>query len=124
MKIYLAAQFKEQALMREWRNKLTATGHTITSSWLDVNESTETTQAAIEAVKDLREIKEAHCIISHTLKRGDLFTGGGRHIEYGYALALDKLMINVGGIESVFHEIPTVIRRNSIEEVIKLLKGY
>ena len=117
MKIYLCAQFKEQALMREWRRLLHNAGHIVTSRWLD--EKTGTLQARNAAGIDIADIEISDIVISKTLNRGDLFTGGGRHWEAGYAFAKGKKLINVGGIESVFHSFAT--RYDTIEECIKCL---
>lgn len=118
MKVYLCAQFKEQELMREWRRLLHNAGHLVTSRWLDTDgEKTETASALDAAEMDLKDIDIADVVISKTLTRGDLFTGGGRHVEYGYAIAKAKKLINVGGIESVFHSI--AIRVNTIEEALR-----
>lgn len=121
MNIYLAAQFKEQPLMREWRRLLHNAGHTVTSRWLDADgEKTETQQAGLAAEMDLLDIDIADVMISKTLNRGDLYTGGGRHIEYGYAFAKNKRLVNVGGVESVFHVYATQV--STIEEAIEVIK--
>lgn len=123
MKIYLAAQFKEQKLMREWRKLLRQNGHYVTSRWLEVSEATEKESASVEAAKDLHDIHASEIMISHTVNRGDLFTGGGRHIEFGFALALEKKLINVGGYESVFHQLPQVITVSTIEQAIEIVNN-
>jgi hypothetical protein len=68
---------------------------------------------------DLSDIDASECVISHTLNRGDLYTGGGRHIEFGYALARGKRLFNVGGHENVFHHLAITV--SSIEDVLKYL---
>lgn len=123
MKIYLAAQFKEQNLMKEWRKLLRQNGHYVTSRWLEVSEATEKESASVEAAKDLHDIHASEIMISHTVNRGDLFTGGGRHIEFGFALALEKKLINVGGYESVFHQLPQVITVSTIEQAIEIVNN-
>lgn len=122
MKIYLAAQFKEQPLMRQWEVKLKAAGHKVTSRWLYHTEEdlkNNPNEAYNKANIDLCDIDISDCMISHTLNRGDLFTGGGRHIEYGYAMAKGKKLINVGGSESVFHTIAITVP--TIEDAIGML---
>lgn len=121
MNIYLCAQFKEQALMLVWAEKLINSGHTITSRWLGAKEEGTNSKIAKDAADiDLDDIDKSEIVISHTLNRGDLYTGGGRHIEYGYALAKGKRLINIGGFESVFHSLADTV--SSIEEAIELLK--
>ncbi len=124
MKIYLAAQFSEQQLMKGWREALRFHGHVVTSRWLDVTETDLTTsRPQTEAEKDLEDISEADIVLSKTLNRGELFTGGGRHIEFGYAYAKGKDLINVGGYESVFHKLPQVLTVKTIQEAIEYING-
>lgn len=123
MKIYLAAQFKEQVLMREWRRLLHNAGHIVTSRWLDADgEKTETQEASLAADMDLSDIDICDVVISKTLNRGDLYTGGGRHIEYGYAMHAGKILINIGGKESVFHSKANYFP--TIEKAIKWLSKF
>jgi hypothetical protein len=125
MNIYLAAQFKEQALMMQWAIFLRHHNHFITSRWLLVNEADEkkpSKEVTNAGIIDLEDIDASEIVISQTLKRGELFTGGGRHIEFGYAFAKGKKLINVGGYESAFHHLPNVITVPTIEEVLQHLK--
>lgn len=120
MKIYLAAQFKEQEIMMQWAILLREHGHFITSRWLFAKEELTNSNKATDAAKiDLEDIDEAECMISSTLNRGELYTGGGRHIEYGYALAKGKKLINVGGYESVFHNLAITVPY--IQDTLKYL---
>ena len=120
MRVYLAAKFSEQALMREWRKLLMRNGHTVTSRWLEYNEvDLKSETGKEEATVDLMDINSCDVMISKTLNRGELFTGGGRHVEFGFALAQDKLLINVGGRENVFHSFAKQV--STIEEAIGLL---
>lgn len=120
MNIYLAAQFKEQMLMREWRRLLQDAGHIVTSRWLGEDAIVINSKLSLDAgMIDLEDIDKAEIVISHTLSRGDLFTGGGRHIEFGYALAKGKRLINVGGWENVFHSQAKTV--DTIEEAISIL---
>ena len=80
-------------------------------------------KAQAEAEKDLEDINRADIVLSKTLNRGELFTGGGRHIEFGYAYAKGKDLINVGGYESVFHKLPQVVTVEKIEDAIEWING-
>jgi len=51
MKIYLAAQFKEQLLMREWRKLLHSADHDVTSRWLGEYEVDEKSKIAANGWK-------------------------------------------------------------------------
>lgn len=123
MNIYLAAQFKEQPLMIQWAIFLKHHGHYITSRWLfhteeDLKNGLD--EANLKAKIDLDDIDASDYMISQTLSRGELFTGGGRHIEFGYALAKGKKLINVGGSENVFHTLAVTVP--TIEKVLQHLK--
>lgn len=121
MKIYLAAQFKEQCVMIQWAIFLHEHGHEITSRWLLAIEELTNTKSAEDAAKvDLEDIDMSDIVISSTLNRGEMFTGGGRHIEYGYALAKRKKLINIGGHESVFHSLAITVPY--IQDALKYLK--
>lgn len=122
MRIYLAAQFKEQDTMIQWAILLRDHGHYITSRWLYHSEAptTNSIEALAGANIDLVDIDASDCLISSTLNRGDLFTGGGRHVEFGYALAKGKKLINVGGYENVFHNKAITVKY--IQDVLPLLK--
>lgn len=121
-RIYLCAQFKEQELMREWRRLLHNESHVVTSRWLDAKgESTDSHLDAMGACRiDLDDIDNADYVISKTLTRGELFTGGGRHVEFGYAIAKQKKLINVGGYENVFHHVAIVVP--TIVKALEFLK--
>ena len=70
---------------------------------------------------DLLDIDVADTVISKVLP-GKAVLRGSRHVEFGYALAKFKRMINVGpGSENLFHELPSVQRFASIEEAIAAL---
>jgi len=123
MNIYLAAQFKEQETMRIWRSVLHENNlFYVTSRWLDHTEELNSADATTKALIDLEDIDASDVVISYTLNRGDMFTGGGRHIEFGYAYARNKKLINIGGYESVFHSLPNVITVKSLQEAIEFLK--
>ena len=119
MKIYLAAQFKEQEIMKLWRTVLQDHGHIVTSRWLEVEEQYDPIKSVEASNIDLEDIDLSDCVISHTLNRGDLYTGGGRHIEFGYALAKGKKLINVGGHENVFHHLAITV--SCIQDALKYL---
>lgn len=123
MKIYLCAKFSEQTTMKIWRHILQDNGHEVTSRWLEAVEADLATSGLENAELDLADINKADVVLSKTLNRGDMFTGGGRHIEFGYAYAKGKELINVGGYESVFHKLPQVITVKTLNEAIRYLNG-
>ena len=110
-RVYLAAKYSRMAEMRGYRDELTAMGHTVTSTWINGNESqSDESDAANKdlsrwAYECIADIDDADAII--------LFTGGeqspGRNIEFGYALGTETPIFIIGPRESVFHHLPQVV---------------
>lgn len=129
MKIYLAARYSRHPEMREIARVLSESGHIITSRWINGGHELSkegSTQAhflerRIFAIDDYSDIISCDCCISFTEEPRTTLTRGGRHVEFGIALALDKVCIIVGPPENVFHCLPRVIILDSSEEIIRTL---
>jgi hypothetical protein len=121
VKIYLAAPYAEMPKMKGWSQILTLAGHQCTSRWVHGDEVGQGLGAA--AQMDLDDIDAADAVVSATLPHGTSFKSGGRHVEFGYGLAKNKVMIIVnGGCENVFHHLPKVVECSTIEAVIAYLR--
>lgn len=113
MKIYLAARYGRRDQLRELRSFLQAMGHVVTSSWLDSEWKSVGSDAPSHAPPGEREkacnqnlvdLDNADCCISFTEDPASADgKRGGRHVEFGYALAKGKRVIVVGYTENVFH---------------------
>ena len=118
MKIYLAAPFSEMPLMRKWAIQLQNAGHICTSSWLNADPKDPWGNGQESALIDLEDIDNSDALISFVLP-DSTYPRGSRHVEFGYALAKGKIMINIGpGSENIFHDLPQVSRFNTIEDAI------
>lgn len=114
--IYLAARYSRAAELRQCRADLHNLGHSVTSRWIDGgHELTKEgrSQAAHGersrfAEEDYSDLLAADWVISFTEEPRTTKTRGGRHVEFGAALALNKRVIVVGWRENVFHCLPTV----------------
>ena len=114
MKIYLAAVWSNRELMQKTARVLTALGHTITSRWLN-DEHINGTHAQCAQI-DLDDIDRAEALMLFSVgPRGTPFTGGGRCIEFGYAIAREKILILIGPVENVFHTLPQVTRYDTFQ---------
>lgn len=124
MKVYLAARYPHMAKMVEWAGVLEASGHTITSQWIKGAEEQAGMTEHQKAVMDLDDVAEADVLISEVHPYGYQFQGGGRHVEYGYALAMGKIILNVGdgSGENVFHRLDSVVTVPSIEAAVSYLE--
>jgi len=114
MKFYLAAAYDRKEEMRVYRTNLWADGHEVTSRWIDghpeinngdiisvdmLNDPDYLEICREVANHDLEDIRAADAMISfhgHTNQ-------GGRHVEYGYAMALEKPIYIIGDRENLFH---------------------
>lgn len=118
MKIYLAARYSRNPEMQGVRDVLESLGHFVTSRWIDCHAGKYLTSFTPEhlnsdpeycstlAKHDLEDLAAAETVISFTDAKGG--GKGGRHVELGYALALDKRVILVGPRENVFHTLPEI----------------
>jgi hypothetical protein len=117
-KAYIAAPWPSKAAAKLARQSLADRGIECTSSWIDF-EPEASTEAILqeEAVRDFRDIRRANALI--LLNTIDLVPlgQGGKHVEVGYALAMNKPVYVIGTRSNVFHYHPGVTFLNSIEEL-------
>lgn len=114
-KVYLAARFARGREMQVYRERLARLGIETTSRWINaVSFDGEEGAGAAEimmnpevyadfARADLQDVEACDTLI--------MFTGGvrgGRHTEFGYALALGRSLVIIGEREHVFHALPHV----------------
>jgi hypothetical protein len=114
MRIYLAARYIRREELARYAAELRALGHVVTSRWVDGQHEAETaTQVdrARWAAEDWDDLMAAECCVSFTERpRAQLEKPGrgGRHVEFGAAMAAGKRLIVVGWRENVFHCLPDV----------------
>ena len=91
-------------------------GHAVTSRWLDQGSTTpygwgqaEIQKASLQvqdqARRDIEDLTQAQAVFSFT--DGDL-ARGGRHVEFGIAIALGKRLWVIGPREHLFHTLGRV----------------
>lgn len=109
MRIYLASRTKHIKYLREVRSQLQDAGHTVTSSWL--NQQSIPDYVLDEdilhkyALQDKKDIEQSDMIISFSDANG---RHGGRHCEFGMALASGIRCVVIGPREHIFHYLPNV----------------
>lgn len=106
MKVYLAALFSRREEMEQIADRLKGCGFDIVARWVYGGEDGLTREQI--ALLDLEDVDRADAVVSFTHPRGTLTSGGGRHAEFGYALAKGKRVIVIGEREHIFHHHPTV----------------
>lgn len=120
MRFYLAAMFQQIDYMRHCADALKEAGHECTARWVYGGE--EGLSLPDIARIDLEDIDRADALVLFSFPRGMILpAGGGRHVEFGYALAREKALIIVGPYENVFQEHPLVRRFGTYEEFLQWL---
>lgn len=119
MNIYLAARYSRRLELCAYRDDLRFAGHTVTSRWLDgthesrdgnILSEAERDLAEHAARQDLQDVEGADLLIFFS-EQGPQ-SRGGRHVEFGYALAkalrTGYPLYVVGPVENIFHRLPYV----------------
>ena len=126
MKVYLAARYDRREEMKEHRKALNAAGITVTSRWLDEDEPLDADMWNKEdswyihtSIVDLQDIEDANAVIFFSENPLVGIKRGGRHVEMGYALGREIPVVVIGGKENVFHYLPIVYHKNSLEQFIQ-----
>lgn len=120
MKIYLAARYGRRHELCAYRADLEQLGHTITSTWLNGEDEAFDTAMPPEmaprwAQRDLEDVFSARCLIAFTEAPNSGQARGGRHVEFGVALALDHRLMVVGPRENIFYMLPHIQQFDTFE---------
>ena len=112
MKWYFAGQFTRLIELAEYAVRARAVGLTITSRWLDQDFGLDYAGGSSEAgrgfaERDLEDIWVADGVLFFAEDPTIGIRRGGRHVEFGYSLALGKTieLIAPHGRENVFHSL-------------------
>jgi nucleoside 2-deoxyribosyltransferase len=88
-------------------------GHVISSTWHDVDDP----EAEETALRDFSQIEDAEEFILLNPAEWAHKGTGGRHVEFGYAVARGKDMIVLGSRTNIFHRIETIRVVEQLEDV-------
>lgn len=98
--------------MKRYRADLKQMDHQITSRWLDEEEEidppTGDPRAAKYAYYDMEDIFSSDAIICFTEEANSKYSRGGRHVEFGLAIASNKELFVIGPRENIFYHIRSV----------------
>jgi hypothetical protein len=128
VKVYLAARYSRREELCVYRADLHEAGYEVNSRWLNGAHQVyldgeplgleqealiESGNASPEirgrlAAEDWNDVLDANVVISFTESPRSGNSRGGRHVEFGAALALGLRCIVVGYRENVFHCLPEV----------------
>jgi len=128
LKAYLAAPYVRKEQIREYAAELRAGNVVVTSTWLNEPHSptTLTNELTPEsnrqyAIQDVKDVYAANLLVFFTDPTGEIVRGG-RHLEFGIALARRIPIFVVGKeMENIFHHMPGVLHFDSWEVVRDLL---
>jgi len=125
MKIYIAARFSRRPECNALAHKLIAKGHIITSRWVKpdsdhVAPTGLSKQAADKerqrfALEDLEDVLACDGMVS-LMEEPRNNSRGGRHVEFGIAVGLEKALFIIGPRETVFHHLPSVKHFDTLED--------
>ncbi|MDD3983954.1 MAG: hypothetical protein PHU54_08445 [Candidatus Omnitrophica bacterium] len=136
MKAYIAARYDRREEMCGYAQQLRELGHTVTSQWLlgthQLHDNAHkvdnpewyhpdegiTMDAAPFAMEDILDIDAADTLIFFSEPPDVYSKRGGRHVEYGIALALGIRLVVIGPRENVFHCLPQVERYDNWDEYV------
>jgi nucleoside 2-deoxyribosyltransferase len=113
VKIYIAAPYPCRNQCIQVMKDLEALGHTITSRWLKSPDEL----ADEHARKDLADVAEADVLLALNYAGWEDKGTGGRHVEFGYAIALGKRIVLVGLRSNIFHYLSDVRVIERVEEL-------
>lgn len=122
-KVYVAAMASQRLYeAAAAATALRKAGYEVTSRWLNglAADTGMTEQAA--ALMDLEDVRAGDYLMLLTRPMGANYSGGGRMVEFGYALALGKNMIVVGDFEMLFCHLPNVRVFPTVEAAIHFME--
>lgn len=121
VKVYIAAPWAHREEAKTVRDKFVAKGFTVTSRWLDVDETT--CSPVEEAHNDLVDILEAGVMVVLNLEKSE-----GKAFEQGFAMAHEKPIFVIGdpaNYLNIFQLLrPAVTFAYNVDEVIDALEYW
>jgi hypothetical protein len=103
--VYLSARFGPKLELERYAEALTLLGIEVTSRWLTsaTPELTDDAWRGLAAVAKA-DIERADALV--LFAEPNRVGGGGRHVEFGIALALGKRVFVVSALENLFQRLP------------------
>ena len=117
-KVYVAGRYDRRVELSNYAAEITNLGYEVRARWLngahslednpDVTKDNEHQFRAMFAEEDLQDLYVADILVTFTEEPQSGYFSGGRHVEFGYSLADEKEIIQVGPRENVFHFLPHI----------------
>ena len=127
MKVYLASRFSRASELLGYKAELERHGVEVTSRWLLGGHEwagTDDEQLPVDvgerfAREDLEDLIAADVVVCFTEAPRSGPSRGGRHVEFGYALAMGKELFVCGPAENVFYCLDSVRLHETWETVLE-----
>lgn len=133
MKVYLASRYSRRDELRGYRDALNKAGITVTSRWLDETEPLDgklvnhtPTFWKKHAEIDIEDVERADALIFFAESPETPTPRGGRHVEFGVALALNKpiYVISPHSPENIFHYLGDVTYYKTFDDFLLEWNDY
>ena len=131
LKVYLAGPYSMKEEIREFAEQLWRVGVVVTSRWLEEEWPPDTqlhevsdTEHAVSAKRDFEDITTANGMIFFSVSPQHPTVRGGRHVEFGLALAMHKWVWVIGPRENIFHYLQSVVHFPTKEECLLAAMQY
>lgn len=113
VKVYLAARYSRKNEIAAYAQELKSMGFEVTSTWTEETHATNVQLTDITPAthaeysqRDISEIDAADMMVFFSESPTEPHVRGGRHVEFGYALAIGLDILIVGPAENIFHYLP------------------
>lgn len=124
--IYLSSQYSQKEHTRKFAGKLTTIPQVlITSRWIMETHDPQMTMDQLSeqelvrtAIDDFQDVMNSDVMVFYSQDPLTCTPRGGRHVEFGIALATNCLICVIGPKENIFHylSIPDMIRHFETEQ--------
>jgi nucleoside 2-deoxyribosyltransferase len=119
MKIYIAAPYPLRNYARQVADMLVEHGFIVTARWMKDGDELSDEWAR----NDLDDVRSADLLLAINSEVWRNKGTGGRHIEFGYALALGKKIVVMGVRTNIFHYLSNVVVVESEIALVAMLNS-
>lgn len=126
MRFYLAAMYSRHEELRMYADVLENHGHVVTSRWINGEDQALDSELLHQCNReraqrllqdDLEDLFAADTLIAFTEAPQEGSSRGGRHVEFGIALAHGLRLFVIGPRENLFYLVPGVRGYRSFDEL-------
>jgi len=126
MRLYLAAMYSRHEELRRYADVLENHGHVVTSRWINGEHEALDSELLSPVNRrlaqkffedDMQDLLVADALIAFTEPPNSGFSRGGRHVEFGIALAAGLRLFVVGPCENLFYLAARVRQYRDFDEL-------